>query len=316
MREKKALRDAFGEAIVKLGERDERVVVLTGDLESSTRLTEFKKRWPERFFQLGVAEQNMVGVAAGLALAGKVPFVCSFATFLSRAWEQIRVTVCLNRLGVKLVGSHAGLSHPQDGATAQATEDVALMRSLPGIAVVVPADAREMGEAVAAVAEREGPVYLRMTREPTPIFTDGGFEIGKAKVLREGEAVSLIGAGPILAEVLKAAEILEKRGVEAEVVGVGTIKPLDEEAVVRSARKTGRVVTVEDHQVFGGVGGAVAEVLGRRCPVAMKMIGLKDEFGTTAREYGRLLARFGLDGEGIARAVEEWMGKSVVTPGV
>lgn len=276
------IRDGYGDGLLELGERDERVVVLCADLTESTRTQAFAERWPERFVEVGVAEQNLVTVAAGLAAAGKIPFVTSYATFSpGRNWEQIRTTICYNDVPVKLVGSHAGVSVGPDGATHQALEDIALMRSLPNMTVLVPADAPEAQRATLAAHKHPGPVYIRLAREKSRIVTakDATFRIGEAQVLLDGTDVTLIACGPLVAEALDAARLLAKQKIKARVINSPSVKPLDEQTILAAARETGAIVTVEEHQVAGGLGGAVAELLARRLPTPQEFIGLPDHFG-------------------------------------
>jgi transketolase len=309
---KKSLRDSFGQAIVKLAEQKKDLVAVTADLTSSTRLTEFKNSYPMRFFQMGVAEQNMIGISAGLALAGFVPFSTSFAVFCpGRCLDQIRVQVCLNNLNVKLVGSHAGLSHPKDGPTAQATEDIAVMRSLPNMTVIYPADFNQMQKAVAKIYDHPGPVYLRMTREPSAVFIkqNSDFEINKAQVLIPGNQLTIISAGPLLEYVLQAASLLEKQNISCEVINLHTIKPIDKKTLIKSVKKTKLVLTVEDHQIMGGLGSAAAEVLSQNYPVKMKMLGLDNCFGKTARNYDQLIRFFKLSAFDIIGAAKNLVRK-------
>lgn len=303
---KKAIRDGFGQAILKLGEEYREVVALSADLISSTRLTDFRKKFPDRFFQIGVAEQNMVGIAAGLAMAGKVPFSASFATFCpGRCLDQIRVQVCLNKLNVKLVGSHAGLSHQADGPTAQATEDIAVMRSLPNMSLVYPADFNQMLKAVEAVFKYSGPVYLRMTREPSPVFIEkqAEFKIGQAQILKSGKDVTIISAGPLLYQALLASKQCQDKGIDCQVINLHTLKPIDKETIISSVKNTGCLVTLEDHQVQAGLGSAVAEVVVKNHPVPMEMLGLDNQFGKTARDYQKLISQYGLTSSFVVRAI-------------
>lgn len=303
----KATRDGFGEGIVIAGQADPQVVVLTADLTESTRVVEFKKQFPERFVECGVAEQNMLGMAAGLALSGKIPFACSFAVFSpGRNWEQLRLAVAYSQTNVKIVGSHAGLLTGQDGASHQALEDLALTRVLPNLTVVVPADAREAKAATLAVAAWPGPVYLRLSREKTPVFTSGKtvFVIGQAQVVRPGKDITLVACGALVHETVLAAQTLLKQGVSCEVINCSTIKPLDKVTLLTSVRKTGKVVTVEDHQVIGGLGGAVAELLSEELPTPLLRIGMSDQFGESGPPL-ELAAKNGLNKEGIARRITE-----------
>lgn len=299
----KSTRDAFGEAIVELAEKNNKVFALTADLGSSVRLSSFAKNFPGRFLNIGVAEANMIGVAVGLSLEGFIPFCASFAVFLpGRCFDQIRVSVCQNKTNVKLVGSHSGFSNSGDGATAQSVEDIALMRVLPEMTVVCPADANETKKAVLAMAEKEGPVYLRISRAETEEVTKetDAFEIGKARVLRPGKTVTIIACGAMVYQALLAA-----KEVDGEVINLHTVKPLDKETILKSVKKTGRVITVEEHSIYGGVGSAVAEALGAEYPVPIKIIGIPDTFGESAREYRQLLDKYGLNAENIIKEAKK-----------
>ncbi len=289
-------RDGYGLGIVELGERDKNVVVLCADLTDSTRSNLFKDRFPERFIEIGVAEQNLVTVASGLAAAGKIPFIASYAVFCpGRCWEQIRTTICYNERNVKIVGAHAGISVGPDGATHQALEDIAIMRALPNMVVVVPCDVNEAKKATIAVGKIRKPAYVRFAREKTPVFTTEmtPFKLGKAEIYRNGKDVAIIACGPLVYQALLAARELEKEKVEAMVINCHTIKPLDIETIVKCAKKTGAVVTVEEHQIIGGLGSAVAECLSENYPVPMKRVGIMDSFGESG-EPNELLQKFGL----------------------
>lgn len=305
--ERVATRNGYGEGLLELGERNPEVVVLTGDLAESTRVLEFARKYPERFFECGVAEQNMTGIAAGLAAAGKVPFISSYAVFSpGRAWDQVRVAVAYSNLGVKIAGAHTGVSVGPDGATHQALEDVAIVRVLPNMTVVVPCDAVETKKCTLAAAERPGPVYFRFAREKTPVITrdEAPFEIGKAEVFwEEGREVAILACGPVVYQALVAAKELGNEGVKVTVVNNHTVKPMDEETVVGVAEECGAVVTVEEHQVMGGMGSAVAEVLAKRRPVPMEMVGMQDTFGESG-EPEELLGKYGMSVEGIMAAVK------------
>lgn len=275
-------RKGFGEGLALAGEADKRVVALCADLTESTQMEAFAKKFPERYFEVGVAEQNLVTVASGLAATGKIPFTSSYAAFSpGRNWEQIRTTICLNEQPVKVVGSHAGVSVGPDGATHQMLEDIALMRVLPHMNVVVPADTHEALKATLALARLPQPAYLRLAREKTPVVTtvDSPFELGKAQLWREGADVTFIVAGPLAYETLKAAEALAKDGIEATVINSPSIKPLDETTILHAVRATGAVVTIEEAQINGGLGGAVAELLSEKHPVPLARIGVRDCFG-------------------------------------
>lgn len=299
------IRAGFGRGLKLAGERNENVVALCADLTESTQMHLFREAFPKRFIEIGIAEQNLVTVAAGLARAGKIPFTSSYAAFSpGRNWEQIRTTATLNNQPVKVVGSHAGVSVGPDGATHQMLEDIALMRVLPNMVVVAPGDSLEAEKATLALAENGKPSYLRLAREKTPIFStaDAPFEIGKAYVLKEGTDVSLLGTGTMTYQLLAAAKILEEQGINAEVVHVPTIKPLDTEAILASAKKTGRVVTAEEAQAAGGFGSAVTEFLSSTLPMPVKRIGIQDRFGESGAP-NELMAYFGLTGDKVAETV-------------
>jgi transketolase len=298
-----SMRDAFGEAMLELGRQNNKVLALTADLGASVRLNKFAQEFPERFINFGVAEANMIGAAAGLASEGFIPYTTSFAVFTpGRCFDHIRVSVCQNKANVKIVGSHAGFSNPGDGATAQSVEDIALARVLPEMTVICPADANQVKKAVFAMSEQEGPVYLRISRAETPVFTkeEDGFEIGKAQILRKDGKVTIIACGSLGYEALQAAE-----EVDGEVINLHTIKPLDKETILKSVQKTGRVITIEEHSVYGGMGSAVAEFLVQEYPVPMKILGIQDFFGESARDYQQLLDKHELNAESIVKAVKE-----------
>ena len=305
---KKAIRVGMGEGLVKIGGEHEDIVVLTADLGESTKVRAFAEAYPERFFDVGVAEQNMIGVAAGVANEGFVPYAASYATFSpGRNWEQIRVSVCLAKANVKIIGSHAGVSSGLNGPSHQGSEDIALMRVLPNMVVVVPADATQAEAAVLAAYNQIGPVYLRTTRPDTPNFTKPAkFEIGKAYVYREGSDVTICACGIQVWQALIVAEELEKVGIQAEVINVSSIKPLDQLTIEQSARKTGKVVTMEDHQVMGGMGSAIAEMLGETCPTPIKRIGIQDIFGWSG-EWEQIYQKAGLDSQSLLKAVVDWL---------
>lgn len=305
--EYKACRDGFGEALLELGKKDKKVVVVSADLAESTRCLEFSKKYPIRFFEVGVAEQNMAGVAAGLALEGLIPFMCSFAVFSpGRNWEQIRISICYNKANVKLVSSHAGLNVGEDGATHQALEDIALMRVLPNMTVIAPCDYEETKKAVMAAVKFKGPVYIRYGREKCPVITDTKmpFVIGKANIMQQGKDVTIIACGPMVAEALKAAEELAKDKISAEVINCHTIKPIDKATIIKSAKKTKRIITIEEHQVNGGLGSAVAEVLSQNYPVPMKIMGVTDKFGESGTAK-QLLDKYGLNYVNIIKEVNK-----------
>jgi transketolase len=302
------IRAGFGRGLKAAGEANEKIVALCADLTESTQMHLFKEAFPHRFIEVGVAEQNLVTVASGLARANKIPFTSSYAAFSpGRNWEQIRTTIALNDMPVKVIGSHAGVSVGPDGATHQMLEDIALMRVLPNMVVVVPGDSIEAEKATHAIAENGKPSYLRLAREKTPVFStqESPFEIGKAYVLREGKDVSLLGTGALTVQLLIAAKQLENQGIHAEVVHVPTIKPLDEETILASVRKTGRVLTAEEAQVAGGFGGAIAELLGEKLPTPLYRVGMNDRFGESGAP-AELMTHFGLDAASIAVQVKHF----------
>jgi transketolase len=302
--EMEPIRKGFGRGLKKAGELDVNVVAACADLTDSTQISLFKEAFPDRFVEVGVAEQNLVTVGTGLAAVGKIPFVSSYAAFSpGRNWEQIRTTICLNDRPVKIIGSHAGLYTGADGATHQMLEDIALMRVLPNMVVLAPSDSVEAEKATLAMAQDSRPNYMRLTREATPIITTDKtpFEIGKAYVFEQGTDVTLIATGTMTYQALKAAEQLYKDGIEAEVVHVPTIKPLDAETILKSVRKTGAVVTAEEGQIAGGLGGAIAELLAEHCPAPMTRIGMRDHFGESGSPE-ELLTHFGLDAKHIRLA--------------
>ena len=303
---KKSMRDGFGEALLELGEKNPDIVVLTADLAKSTRVKEFADKFPERFFQVGVAEQSLVTVASGMAAAGKIPFTTSYAVFSpGRTFEQIKIAA-LSGLPIKIVGAHAGFGPSMYGATHQSLEDIALMRVIPDIVVESPADYEEAKKATFALAENGKPSYLRLARQESEVFSKGGFEIGKATVLREGKdpQAAIIGCGPILAEGLAAAEELSEIGIETRVINCHTVKPIDDIAITNAARLCGGVVTIEEHQIFGGLGSAVSEVLVQGHHVPMEFIGVRDSFGESAKTYQELWKRHGLTKENVTEAVK------------
>lgn len=307
--EQEANRAGFGRGLKAAGESNSAVVALCADLTESTQMHLFKEAFPNRFVEIGVAEQNLVTVAAGLARAGKIPFTSSYAAFSpGRNWEQIRTTAALNNQPVKVVGSHAGISVGPDGATHQMLEDIAIMRVIPNMIVVAPGDSIEAEKATKLIAENGKPTYLRLAREKVPIFStaDSPFEIGKAYVLREGKDVTLAGTGTMTYQLLVVAEALAKQGVDAEVLHVPTIKPLDTETILASVKKTGRIVTAEEAQAAGGFGSAVAEVLSEQLPTPQKRIGIQDHFGESGAP-NELMQHFGLSGEKLFQNIKQWV---------
>jgi len=305
----KASRAAFGEALIELGAKDERIVTLDADLSKSTMTAGFAKTFPGRAFNLGIAESNMVGIAAGLALTGRVPFACSFACFIVGRFETIRISVAYTNANVKIVGTHVGVAIGEDGYSQMGLEDIACIRALPNVPIVQPADETETRQAVAYAAEHQGPLYLRLTRQSLePVCPpDYRFRLGRWCLLRPGTDVTLIATGGTVFNALQAASLLEREGISAEVVNASSIKPLDEEMLGRSAARTGRVVTVEDHSIAGGLGGAVAEWLSEVRPIPLKRIGTA-AFGESGDPRG-LYAKFGFDPGGIARSVAKFLGR-------
>lgn len=293
--EQKLTRQGWADALIELGKTDENVVVLDADLSKSTLTCQFKDAFPDRFFNIGIAEQNMVNIAGGFSLTGYLPFVSTYGVFLSgRAWEQIRTTTCVNNLNVKFGGAHGGVSVGPDGATHQALEEIALMRCLPGMTLIVPADYYEARKATLAAAKIKGPVYLRFGREKVPVITtaETPFEVGKAIIMREGKDVTIVACGSMVAEALDAADELSTQGIEAEVINLHTIKPIDKETITNSVKKTGALVTAEEHQVMGGMGSAVLEVVAQSHPVPARMVGIEDTFGESGTSE-ELLKKYG-----------------------
>ena len=301
---KKATRLGFGEALVELGEEDSRIFVLGADTAASVSINTFGEKFPDRFINVGIAETNLIGMAAGLAVAGFIPFAATYGVFASgRPWEQIRTTVCYSDLDVKIGGSHAGLMVGPDGATHQALEEIAIMRCLPKMRVIVPCDAVETKKAVKACAYAKGPFYIRYGRESVPTITkqETLFEIGKANILREGKDIAIIACGSMVYESLMAADILEKEGVKARVINIHTVKPIDEKVIIDAAKDCGAILTAEEHQIFAGFGSAVAEVVVRNCPVPMDFVGVNDRFGESGDPLD-LTVKFGLKDINIAQA--------------
>jgi len=307
MTEKKlAQRNYYGKALAALAESDPKVVVLDADLAESTKTSEFRKVAPERFIEIGIAEQNMIGVASGLAASGKTVFASTFAVFASgRCWEQIRLAVAYPRMNVKIVATHCGISVGEDGASHQALEDMAIMRAIPNMVVISPADAHETYAATMAIAEYDGPVYMRMGRAefPTVMDEDVQFTIGKATTVKEGNDVTIIATGQMVYQSLQAAKALSKQGIKAEVINMATIKPIDREAIIESVSKTGCVVTAEEHSIFGGLGSAVSEVLSKEIPSPLEMIGTNDTFGESGSPE-QLFEKYGLTSDSIAEAAK------------
>ncbi len=307
----KPTRDGYGEALLLLGESNPDVVVLDADLAMSTRTNWFWEKYPERFFDIGIAEQDMLGTAAGLAMGGKIPFATTYGVFIAgRGWDQIRTTICYANLNVKIAGMHGGISVGPDGATHQALEEIALMRVLPNMHMIVPCDAIEGRKATLGASQVSGPVYLRFTREATPVFTQetDEWQLGKANLLRAGSDVTIIGCGPVLYEALLAADELAKEGVSCRVLNMHTIKPIDADAILAAAAETGAIVTVEEHQINAGLGSAVAEVLVKHNPVPVEMIGIMDTFGESGSPE-ELAIKYGLKQKDVKAAVRKVLGR-------
>lgn len=300
-------RDGFGRGLLELGQKNKDVVVLCADLTDSTRAAWFKEKFPDRFFGFGVAEQDMFGAAAGFALMGKIPFACTFGVFASgRAWDQVRVSIASMNLKVRIIGTHGGLAVGEDGATHQAIEEIALMRVIPNMTVIVPADAVEAKKATIQSADIDGPVYIRLGRSPAPIIAEETdiFEIGRANILKEGKDVTIIACGLMVSEALAACETLSKDGVSAGLINVHTPKPLDKETILRVVSRTRAVVTAEEHLLAGGLGGAVSELLSQACPVPVKMVGIDDRFGESGKAP-ELLKAFNLTAADIVKAAKD-----------
>jgi transketolase len=302
---KEATRDGFGKALLDLGEKNKDIVVLSADLTESCRAHWFKEKYPDRFVSHGVAEQDMISAAAGLALSGKIPFAVTFGAFASgRAWDQVRVSVAYMNLNVNIAGSHGGISVGGDGATHQALEEIALMRIIPNMTVVVPADSEEAYQATVQAADIQGPVYIRLGREKVPFLeTKTPFKIGEASVLTEGDDLTIVACGHMVFKALEAAYRLKAKNIQARVINLHTPSPIDRATLVKAARETGAVLTVEEHTMYGGMGSAVAEVLVEDCPVVMKLMGLKDEFGVSG-EPAELFKLFGLTEDDIVKEAE------------
>ncbi len=306
-----ATRESYGNALKELGATNPNIVVLDADLANATKTEIFKKAYPDRFFDCGIAEGNMMGIAAGLSTTGLIPFASTFAMFAAgRGYEQIRNSIGYPHLNVKIAATHGGISVGEDGASHQCLEDLALMRTIPGMVVMCPSDDIEARACVKAAVDYVGPVYMRFGRSATPVINpeDYHFEIGKGHVLKEGKDVSIIANGLCVSSALEAAELLKNDGIDAEVINMCTIKPLDEELVVATAKKTGKVVTAEEHSIIGGLGGAVAECLSEKCPTQMLRIGVRDRFGESGPAT-ELIHKYELDGEGIYKQVNAFLTK-------
>ncbi len=312
LQSKASLRKAYGETIVELGKENPNIVVLDCDLSGSTQTGGFAKAYPERFFNIGIAEQDLISTAAGFSTCGKIPFASTFAIFASgRAWEQVRNSIAYAKFNVKIVATHGGITVGEDGATHQALEDICLMRAIPGMLVIVPSDSVETKAAIKFAADYQGPVYVRIPRANLPVIFDEDkyvFDNFKAKVIKEGSDVTLISNGDTLAETLKCAELLAKENINAEVLSVPVVKPLDEDAIITSAKKTKAVITIEDHSIIGGLGGAVCECLSEKYPVLVKRIGINDQFGQSG-DADELMEFYGLTAEKLVPQVKTFLKK-------
>lgn len=302
-----ATRDAYGEALIELGQENDQVVVLDADLSKSTKTHGFSKNFPDRFFNVGIAEQNLMGMAAGLATAGKIPFASTFAMFATgRAFEIIRNSICYPELNVKICATHAGITVGEDGASHQSMEDIACMRAIPNMTVIVPADGVETKKVIHAIAKYHGPVYVRLGRSGVPVINDENydFEIGKGVVLRDGRDMTIVATGIMVSRALEAAEALKEQGIDARVINIHTIKPLDTALIAQAAKETGAILTVEEHNVIGGLGSAVAEAVVENHPVQMKRVGMMDTFGESGKP-NELLEKYGLTPKAIVEAATE-----------
>ena len=311
-REKKSIRSEYGKTLVELGKSNPNIVALDADLSCSTQTAMFAKEFPERFFNMGIAEQDAMTTAAGLSTTGKIPFVSTFAMFATgRAWEQIRNSICYPRFNVKIVATHGGITVGEDGASHQALEDVAIMRDIPNMTVIVPADCTETREVIKFAAEYDGPVYIRLARTNVPNIFDPEtykFDLKKALVVREGKDVTLITNGETLVEALDCAELLEKAGIDAEVIHMPVVKPVDVDTIVESAKKTQNVITIENHSIIGALGSAICETLSENYPVKVKRIGINDQFGQSG-EQRELMNFYGLTGEKLAERITKYLKK-------
>jgi transketolase len=303
-------RDAYGNTLLKLGHEERDIVVVDADLSASTKTNKFAGEFPDRFFNVGCAEQNLIGTAAGLAIAGKIVFASTYAMFSSRAWEQIRNTLSHDNLNVKIAASHSGLTNAPDGASHQSLEDIAIMRLIPNMCVFNPADAIETEKIIINEAHRKGPSYIRLNRISTPIiYTDNyEFKIGKSVEIRYGEDVTIIATGTMVVEALKASETLENEKISARVINIPTIKPLEKEEIIKAAKDTGHIITVEEHSIYGGLGGAIAEIIVENYPIPMKIMGVTDRFGESG-EYPHLLSKFGLTARNIVNNTIQLIGE-------
>lgn len=306
-----ATREAYGKALVKLGQVNDNVVVLDADLSKSTKTNDFYKTFPDRFFNMGIAEQNLIGAACGFAAAGKIPFASSFAMFATgRAFEVIRNSACYPKLNVKICATHAGITVGEDGATHQSVEDIAIMRSIPNMTVMVPADGVEAEQMIFEAAKVYGPMYVRLGRSAVPTIFDENykFEIGKGTIVREGNDLTIIACGIMVNEAIIASEVLKSEGINARVINMSTIKPIDKELIITAAKETGAIVTAEEHSILGGLGSAVSEVVTEECPVVVKKVGINDTFGESGTP-AELVKKYGLTSDDIVKAAKEAIAK-------
>ncbi|UNC90773.1 transketolase family protein [Candidatus Contubernalis alkaliaceticus] len=311
MKQKIATRDAYGEVLVELGKKNSSIVVLDADLSKSTKTADFKEVFPQRFFNMGVAEADMMGTAAGFAAAGLLPFASTFAVFAAgRAYDQVRNSIAYTGLNVKIVATHAGITVGEDGSSHQSVEDIAIMRVMPNMTVIVPADGPETKKAVEAAVELNGPVYVRLGRMGVPVLfsEEEPFVIGKGKIIKDGSDITIIAIGIMVSIALEAAETLLQQGVKARVINLPTLKPLDEEIIIRAAQETGGIITAEEHSIIGGLGGAVSEVTAENCPVPVKRVGVRDTFGESGSPE-LLLEKYGLTSKNIVKAAQELLNK-------
>ncbi len=311
MVEKLGTRDVYGKTLAGLGEANKDIVALTADLAGSTKVSEFGEKFPDRFFNVGVAEQDMMGMAAGLAAAGKIPFASTFAIFATgRAWEQIRQSICFPKLNVKIVATHGGITVGPDGASHQSCEDIGLMRGLPNMQIIVPCDGHETKSAIEFAAKHKGPIYIRLSREKFPLICDENctFEVGKASVVREGNDLAFVMCGIMVHIALDAAKILHEEGIKVRVINSSSIKPLDKDLILAAAEETGAIITGEEHSIINGLGSAVAELLSENCPVPLKRVGIEDRFGKSGSS-DELMEHYGLTSEALVKAARSILKK-------
>jgi len=314
--EKLGTRDVYGKTLAGLGETNKDIVALSADLAGSTKVSEFGKKFPDRFLNMGVAEQDMMGMAAGLAAAGKIPFASTFAVFATgRAWEQIRQSICLPKFNVKVVATHGGITVGPDGASHHSVEDIGLMRGLPNMSVIMPCDGHETKSVIEFAAKHKGPLYIRLSREKFPVILDENcsFELGKASVVRDGNDLTFVMCGIMVHIALDAAKILDKEGIKVRVINSSSIKPLDKNLILAAAEETGAIITGEEHSIINGLGSAVAELLSENCPVPLKRVGIEDRFGQTG-DSPELMVHYGLTPEALVKAAKNILKKKKNSP--